>query len=216
MSSTSGVGVPTFSAPALEAENVSARIQSQIGRISSLFAEVQSILNQISALKGQAPVKGKKESDEDFQKRVEAFQGQLNQLNGRLQNAYRKLGQAQAILRRMQTQELPDAERRDAARMQKALDDMQKALEAASQTIAEKKDGVEQEDTDVETRVEIRAIERKLDIRIAEDPTLKEAIHAFAILAQVVGDPAAIARQTSPAVRMPPPGGSGLPPVGTP
>jgi chromosome segregation ATPase len=216
MSSASGVGVPAFQTPSFEAPAVAARIESQIGRISNLFSEVQAILAQISALKGQAPVKGEEEPAEDFAKRVEAFQSQLNQLNTRLGSVQRKLGQAQAILRRMQNQDMPAAERRDTQRMQKAIDDHQKALEAAAETIVKTQDEVEQEDAEDVTQVEVRLVERRLEIRIAEDPTFKDVINAFALMVQIVGDPTTIARQTSPAVRMPPPSGSGLPPVGTP
>lgn len=216
MSSASGVGTPAFQQPSFEASAVIMRIESQTGRISDLFAEVQAILGQINALKSQAPVKGKSESDAAFGKRVAGFQAELQQLNTRLGNAYRKLGEAQAVLGRMQTQQLPEAERRDAQRMQKALEEMEKALAAACDACSEAKDGIGQEYVGAETRIEIRAVERKLDVRIAEDPTLKEVVHAFALLAQVVGDPTAIARQTSPAVHMPLPGGSGLPPAGTP
>ncbi len=214
MASTSGISVPAFQPPAYnEASNVSARIESQVGSIRDIFAEVQSILGEMQALR--APVKGGQESDASFQARVSEFQNKLNGLNHRLENTYRKLGQAQAVLNRLQTQEMPAAERRDAEHMQKSMKDALAALEEGAKAIqqatkAEKPAGVE------ELRIEVRLQQRNVEIKLASDPSFRSVIQAFALMAMVVGDPTSVARRANPAVRMPFTPGSGIPGPGVP
>lgn len=223
MSSASGVGIPSFQPPQFsEASGVISRIESQVGRISNLFAQVQQILGEIRSLQGSRPhaadFKGKdgKVDQAAFQKAMQTFQSKLNNLNRRVENTYRKLGQAQAIMRKLQTQDLPSAERRDIERADKAMKQATEAMNQAAQAIKDDQPHAEEvEDSREQLRVEIKVIERNVEIRLENDPSFKEVVQAFSLLAQIVGDPTSAARKANPAIKMPHTPGSGLPPVGT-
>ena len=59
-------------------------------------------------------------------------------------------------------------------------------------------------------------LDRKVDIRLADDASFKDVIKAFMLMGQIVGDAASLARKANSSVNMPPTPGSGLPPVGLP
>ncbi len=215
MSSISGGGIPPFQAPTFnEASGVISQIQTVVGSITDLFAEVQSLLREINALKPpQPPTRGPKESDESWSKRLNEFnaamgdfQRQLANLNQRLEQTYRKLGMAQAKLQRLQSQDLPAAERRDADKLKKACEDAMKALNEAAKQIKAAGGGSEEGG---EARVSLRVEDRKFEIRM---DSLKSVVNGFAIMASVVGMP----KSDNPFTRVPHTPGSGLPPAGMP
>ena len=71
-------------------------------------------------------------------------------------------------------------------------------------------------DAQDELRIELRVLDRKVDIRLADDASFKDVIKAFMLMGQIVGDAASLARKANSSVNMPPTPGSGLPPVGLP
>ncbi len=219
------VDAPQYS----EASSVVARIESQIGKISDLFSDVQALLNDIQSLQAQAPDRNSSQywsTDGDgkkvfnsvaFGKDLQSFQQHLQDLNRRLEDPYRKLGQAQAILHGMQGQDLPEAERRDADRIQKAAEAATKAMNDAIAALDDTRKSSEEAGTSAgDSKIEIRVVEKKVEIKLASDPSFRDVIRAFALMAQMVGDTANAAR-TARTVRIPAgiPGG-GLPPVSTP
>ncbi|MBI5510358.1 MAG: hypothetical protein HY903_16505 [Deltaproteobacteria bacterium] len=221
MSSASGVRVPTLQSPTYsEASGVVSQIESQIGSVQSLFADVQSLLNEISAL--EPPNQGQfKKADGTpdtaaYSNALKAFQDQLTALNRRLETAYRKLGEGQALLAKLQTQDLPAAERRDADRMQQAMKQATELLNGAAKTIQDAggaKGASEDESANqTVTRIELKVREKKVDVTLKSDPTFKEVIAAFQIMAVVVGQGTPERKYN----QMAPPAGGGLPPINTP
>ncbi len=223
MSSTSGIVIPSFQPPQFsEASGVISKIEGQIGSISNLFTDVQQILGEIRSFQATRP---RAESYKDqygkidqaaFRTALRQFQSKLDGMNRRVENTYRRLGQAQAMLQQLQTRDLPAAERRDLERAQKAMKQVTEAMNQAAQVIKEAQP--EEDDASVsreELRIEIRVIERKVEIRLQDDPSFKDVVQAFSLLAQMVGDPTSAARRANPSIKMPHTPGSGLPPVGT-
>lgn len=222
LSTRIAVEAPQYS----EASSVVARIEAQVGKIKDLFADVQALLNDIQALQAQAPDRNDPKywtTDSDgvrvfdakaFAKDLADFQAKLQNMNRRLEDVYRRLGQAQAIVQGMQSRDLPEAERRDAERIQKAAEAATKAMNDAISTLDEQRKTSENGGSD--SQVEIRALEKKIEIKLDSDPAFKDVIRAFALMAQIVGDASDQARAAR-VVRMPAglPGG-GLPPVSTP
>lgn len=217
MSSISGGGIPPFQPPSFnEASGVIGQIETVCGSISDLFAEVQSLLRDIQDLqanKPQPPVRGAKESDEswnkrmgDFTKAMNEFQSRLADLNRRIEDTYRKLGMAQAKLQQLQGRDLPAAERRDAEKLKKACEDAVKALNEAAKVV--KQTGGAGEEGG-ETRVAIRVEEKKFEINMSD---FKSVINGFALMASFVGLP----KTDNPFTRVPHTPGSGLPPAGMP
>ena len=215
MSSTGRIDIPNFQLPSFnEAAGVMAKIETQVGNIQNIFADVQALLAELRAL--EPPTKSETEKPEDFQKRVDSFNRQLATLNSKIEGTYRKLGQAQAILQRLQTSELPTADRKDVERIQAAATAATEALNKAARSGSEAKIDEKKPDAQDELRIELRVLDRKVDIRLADDASFKDVIKAFMLMGQIVGDAASLARKANSSVNMPPTPGSGLPPVGLP
>jgi archaellum component FlaC len=182
---------------------VAAQITNVIGSLDALFADVNSLLNELSKL--SPPVKGKKEPDAVFAARVKEFQQKVKQLNDRIEACYRKIGMAQAKLRHLQNTDLPKAERADAETMRKWLESTTAALEGAAKALKETKS--EEKDKDEgELRVELLVQEKKIQLRGSD---FNGMVQAFALVASLVGAP----RVENPFVRMPGTPGAGLPPI---
>ena len=219
MSNASSIGnltsyqAPTFS----ETSEVMGQIQGQVGNVNDLFSAVQQILAELQAL--QPPdansfkdSKGQPDTAA-FAAAVSKFQTQLNNLNQKLENTYRKLGQAQAILSTLQSSKLPDAERRDAQKMEKAAKNALDNLNNAAKTISDSSKAAEEGSSasQIDARVEIKVRDKKIDLRLDKQPDFKEVIHAFALMAMVVGQ----GKPGHKLTHVPPAAGGGLPPIGT-
>lgn len=226
--SSSNVSLPTYQAPSFtEASGVMGRIQTEIGNINNIFAEVAAIMRELQALQPpdqSAFMKDGTDKDgkaikvldtERFNQAMATFQAQVSALNSRLESTYRKLGEAQLKLQRLQGQDLPAAQRRDVEKMQKAMKDALETLNGAAKAIQESAGKGEVEGTSSsreETRIELRVREKKVELHLASEPTLKQAIQAFQLMVVVVG-------MSEPARKfnsMPAPAGGGLPPINTP
>ncbi len=214
-------GVPSYTPPPPPdyVSPVVAKIESQIGKITDLYADISAIMREIAALKPpERPVRGVEESDESWAKRMQEFgaamaefQRQLNHLNGRLRNAQGKLARAQMVLGRMQNTELPAAERKQAREIEENFKNAQKALEDGVKA-AEELNKTERESGE-EGQLELKAIEKKVEIEAElEGATLKDLVSMFSL--------ALVALQASPDrvqnrfTSVPTAGGSGLPPIG--
>jgi paraquat-inducible protein B len=215
---SSVAGVPAFQAPIFdEASGVASQIQSQIGSVQNLFANVQQLLAEIAALRppdANAFRDGKgKMNVAAYNQAVSEFQAKLNALNQRLEDAYRKLGQGQVLLARLQMHDLPAAQRRDAEKLEKAMKEATEALNGAAKVIADsnKAEDAGRAANQIDTRIEMRVRATKVDLRLDKDPSFKDAINAFAIMAVVVGH----GRPEHKFTHMPPAAGGGLPPIGT-
>ncbi|OGR13138.1 MAG: hypothetical protein A2341_08555 [Deltaproteobacteria bacterium RIFOXYB12_FULL_58_9] len=196
MSSLTGGGIPTFQPPTFnEASGVLGQIQTQAATVNDVFQEVQAILREIRALEApEQPVRAEGETDEawtkrqnDFQVAMGNFQRQLANLNDNLRKTFRKLGQMQAKLRRLESQDLPAAQRRDAEKIRQAVEEGLGALRAAGESL---KGASEESDFSArkeDTKIEIRVIEEHIDIRLKDDPSFKEVISAFSLYANTIG-----------------------------
>ena len=231
MASTSGVSVPTYSPPATgEASGVLAEIQGQVGNINNLFAMVQQLLAEIQALepprKADFELKdanGKTIKDANgnptydtaaFKKAMDDFRRKLDQLNQKLEATYRKLGEAQVLLQHLQQQKLPEAERRDAQRLQDECKRAMDALGAAAQAIqqaGETDPSQSANAADQEFRLRVRNRDLPIAVALKDGTSLKSLVHAFSVMALVVGTPTT----STPYVTPPSTPGTGLPPMGT-
>jgi len=223
MSSTSGVTNQPLQTPAYdEASGVVAQIQNQIGSISDLFAQIQDLLNEIQAASAERPDPNSSEfKDKDgnfdaskFGQAMTAFTQKINDLNTKLESTYRKLGTAQAVLQRMQNQDLPAANRRDAERLQKSMKDATEALNGAARTLADGTQGGDDSRTSskAETHIEIKLRQKNIELKMKKDPSFKEVISIFQLMAVVVGSGTPEQKFT----KVPPAAAGGLPPVSTP
>jgi DNA repair exonuclease SbcCD ATPase subunit len=219
MSNASSIGnltsyqAPTFS----EASGVMEEIKSQVGNVNDLFSAVQQILAELQAL--QPPdansfkdSKGQPDTAA-FTAAMSKFQGQLNDLNQKLEHTYRKLGQAQALLSKIQSSKLPAAQRRDAEKMEKAAKNALEKLNNAANAIDDARKASEEGSSasQAETKIEIRVRDKKIELRLDKYPDFKDVIHAFALMAMVVGQ----GKPGHKLTHVPPAAGGGLPPIGT-
>jgi len=220
MSSTSGVSVPVYQAPTFnESSSVVSKIEDEVGNINTLFDDVQQLLQELQALKPPDASSFKDASGKPdpaaFSKAMADFQKQVADLNVRLETVYRKLGVAQVLLAKLQNTDLPAADQRDAERLQKAAKEATEALDAAAKALADSSKTPEESGPSkgaTDARVEINLRTKKLELKLANDPSFKEVINAFQLMVVVVGQTELDRKFT----KVPPAAGGGLPPIGTP
>jgi DNA repair exonuclease SbcCD ATPase subunit len=206
-----------FQAPQFnETSGLLSRIQDEVGNVGAMFKDVQQLIAELNALNPPKPPGGNPPSPQAMAAYVQAlqkYQQQVAALNAQIEDAQKKLGQAEAVLNRLQSQDLPQAEQRDRDRVKKAADDAQKALEDASKALEQRSQTTK---SDLLPSIQVKIVEKKIDITLKTDPTFKATINAFALLSQMVGDATGVAKANR-AVRMPPGFvGGGLPPIQTP
>ena len=213
MGSTTGISGPNVpNVQASETSAVQMKIESQIGTIRDLTLNIKALFAEIEAGR---PV-GK---DADDPAKMQAYQQKVNQLNVQIENAYKQIGQATTLLNHIQQSEMPAAERKDAENLKKQLDAQKNTLDNTAKTVgsqgAQESSGAEPSKARQDEKISLKVIDRKIDykVQINDQLTLKDAIKAFAVLVQLVGDGTEIAKKNNPAVRMPHTPGSGIPPI---
>jgi chromosome segregation ATPase len=128
-----------------KASMVGMQIESKVGSIKGLFAEIASILREIAALKApendvgilpagatdkQKAAHTKKQ--EAFNQKMTKFQGDVDDLNTKLVDVQGKLDKAQKELSKLEQQDLPQAQQQDVRDLQKAMEQAQETLAAAT------------------------------------------------------------------------------------
>ncbi len=223
MSSISGaLAQPQISLPEFSrTSQVQARIESQVGRISDLFADIQSIMAEMAALtppQAPGPQKDKEAqaaAQAAYAEALSQFQSQLQALNQKLTSTQQKLGQAQALLQRLQASDLPTAERQDADDMRRAVEQAREALEAQAEAIAAQS-GADDEDLTTKTeslKAQIHKVDSEVKIDLKEDPTFQEVVKSFTLMLKLGNSTLANARADNPLTGGAKTPGAGLPPV---
>ena len=116
---------------------VQARIQSQIEKISDITAEISAVMKELQALEPPShPGEDATEDElEEFQELMQAFQQALLNLNNKLHILEGKLAKANAELNKLNSSDLPQAQREDAKALQEWAEESQEALEKQAEAI---------------------------------------------------------------------------------
>jgi Skp family chaperone for outer membrane proteins len=176
-------------APAYEAVGVLAQIEAQAAKLQDLFAEVQALVAQLQALTPPSMAgRGANESEasfrarvSDFNARLHAFEQQVQQLNTRLGALYQKIGAAQLALARLQSQDLPAAQRRAAERVERELKNSVATLNAVMESVTAGASAAATEDASLgqlEQRAELRRRTVALVARTAAEPDVTTVLQA--------------------------------------
>jgi len=158
-----------------KASQVQMKIESKIGKVSDLFADIQAIMAELAALEPPTHP-GEKATDQEkaaYASSLNKFKDQVSSLNSRLETVQTKLSKAQGELAKLQGQELPAAQQEDAQRMREAMDQARKAMDDQLEALAGSSEG---EDSDVEndlttrdaqSRVSVKMVRRDVGIQLA-------------------------------------------------
>lgn len=125
-------GQSAFHLTSNEARRVFASIRTQTRLIADIRITVETILAEIAAL--QPPVQGAGEKDGAFRERLKEFQEKLHAVEGKLRQVQDRMAKAERELSRLQTQELPKADKEG---LQKAIDQQRQLLETERNRITE-------------------------------------------------------------------------------
>lgn len=125
-----------------KASMVGMQIESKVGSIKGLFAEIASIMREIAALKApendvgtlpkDATPEQKAKQQEAFNQKMTKFQGDVADLNTKLADVQGKLDKAQKELSKLEQQDLPQAQQQDVRDLQKAMEQAQETLATAT------------------------------------------------------------------------------------
>jgi len=189
-SQAQAISLPTLPT-ADKAGSVQLKIESKIGKISDLLADIQAIMKELQALE---PPKhpGAEASEEDiakYQKSLADFQGKVASLNSKLSQVQGKLAKAQSVLSKLQNQDLPRAQADDARTLKQWADDSQAALEKQAEAAASSTQDVQ--DLTVgkaEEKVRVQAQSIKKSVQLKDGSAVEVKVSQLAI---VIGDPAA-------------------------
>ncbi len=223
MANANSVCVPsTPQTPEIDlTSGVLSSIEAQVGNLNTLFADVQHLLSDIRDVQAQIrdldrPERPSVQGDATaraqamqsyqaeltrFQQSLRRLQNRVGSFNQRLQNTYRKIGQAKALLNRLQNHDLPAAERKQAEALKRALENAQQTLDNSRGTL-------EDEPDQRDDRIEVRTVDKKVELMLDSDPEFKDVVRAFALLVEL-GQP----KREPELVRMPHTPAAGLPPV---
>ena len=130
----SGAIAATIQSPEFsKSSQVLAKIELKVGQISDLFASLQAIIAELEALEApSAPGEGALPDEKaDYNKKLANFEQKLAQLNQNIAQVTGKLEKVQGELTGLQGQDLPRAEQEDLKNLRSALDQAEKAMEAA-------------------------------------------------------------------------------------
>ncbi len=131
------ISIPT--APTADkASAVQSKIESQVGKISDITAEIAAIMKELQDL-STPPHPGKDASEDElkkYQADLKKFQEQVSSLNKKLDQLQAKLSKAKAVLNKLNNSELPQAQREDAKALQDWTDQSREALEKQAEAAA--------------------------------------------------------------------------------
>jgi len=125
-----------------KASMVGMQIESKVGSIKGLFAEIASIMREIALLKApendvgplpkDATPEQKAEQQEAFNKKMTDFKDKVDDLNTKLADVQGKLDKAQKELSKLEQQDLPQAQQEDVRDLKKAMEQAQETLATAT------------------------------------------------------------------------------------
>ncbi len=232
-------------------QGVSQQIQGLSADLQALGNAIQNLVAELSAL--QPPTHpGADASDgaleayaralQEYQAKRDALRARIDDLNARSHAIANKIGDLQDKIRRLESNDMPQAQRNDQERNEQELkaarekyENIAKAAEsstskldadeAAKRETTKKQMRVSSTNSTVraqdttsssDQRLTLRVQWRTSEVKISETSDLKTLVRAFSLALTTVGDGSDFARRANPAIAMPSSPGSGLPPVGTP
>ena len=202
-------------------DSVQSKIEAQIGKVSDLYNLISQIMRDIAELKGPGdapthPGEGASEEQlkkyqndlKDYQSKVKAFESKLSALNSKLDSAQSKLARAENELRKLQSQDLPEAQRKDANELRQWTEDTRKAmdkqLEATASSTQEDKDyTVEQ----AEVKVEVKVVQLKRQVKESDGQVFEFNVSQLQVQR---GDQAITSNALETTMNMPKPPASGI------